>query len=150
MSPLRKSCLISDEIAFVLLMAVVYFQVRYMMNLYVVKFRKEADQRDYRVKMLNWENQNALNRFTSEIDLVRLTTNERIEPLEARFQALEGVFNELITAETTMLKTTTTRLRGLLKSGAYLGWKQHELQLQAQVDEATQREAAWQKAASWA
>jgi hypothetical protein len=30
-----------------------------------------------------------------------------------------------------------------------LGWKQYELQLHAQLGEAVQREAAWQKAASW-
>jgi hypothetical protein len=148
MPPLRPSCLISDEIAFVLLMAVVYFQVRYMMNLYTVKFRKEADQRDYKVKVMNWENHNALEKFASELASMRLTANDRIEPLEARFEALEGVFNELITAETTMLKTTTTRLRALLESGAHWGRKQQELQ--ARVDEAAQREAAWQKAASWA
>ena len=148
MSPLRQSCLISDEIAFVLLMAVVYFQVRYTMSLYAVKFREDADRRDYKLKIMNWENQNALNKFASEIASMRLTATERIEPLETRFEALEGVFNELITAESVMLKTTTARLRALVESGAHWGKKQQELQVQ--VDEAAQREAAWQKAASWA
>jgi hypothetical protein len=54
----------------------------------------------------------------------------------------------LISAETTMLKSATTRLRVLLNSGEHWGSKKPELL--ARIDEAAQREAAWQKAASWA
>ena len=144
MSPVRPSCLISDEIAFVLLMAVVYFQVRYIMSLYAVKFRKELEHRDYKLKMVNWENQNALEKFASDF----ASATRRIEPLEVRFDALEDVLKGLISAETTILKITTTRLRALLNSGEHWGSKKPELQ--ARIDEATQREAAWQKAASWA
>jgi hypothetical protein len=148
MSPVQKSCLISDEIAFVLLMAVVYFQVRYMMSLYFVKFREEVERRDYKLKMINWENQNVLEKFASEFASARRTANERIQPLEARFEAVEGVLKGLITAEAAAARTEAARLRALLESGAQWGKKQQELQLQ--VDEAVQREAAWQKAASWA
>jgi len=148
MSPLRPSCLISDEIAFLLLMAVVYVQVRYMMSLYAVKFRQDADRRDYKLKMMNWENQNALEKFASEFASARRSANERIEPLEVRFDSLEDVLKGLISAESGLLKGATTRLRALLDSGAHWGKKQQELQ--AQLHEAAQREAAWEKAASWA
>jgi len=144
MSPIRPSCLISDEIAFVLLMAVVYFQVRYMMGLYAVKFRKELDHRDYKLKMVNWENQNVIEKFTSDF----ASATRRIEPLEGRFEALEDMLKGLISAETSILKSATTRLRALLNSGEHWGSKKPELQ--ARIDEAAQREAVWQKAASWA
>jgi len=148
MSPIRPSCLISDEIAFVLLMAVVYFQVRYMMSEYVVKFRKEIDHRDYKLKMINWENQNALDKFVSELASMRLTTNDRIQPVQTRLETLEGVLKELIAAESAMSKEATTRLRELLESGSQ--WGKDKKKLLARIDEAAQREAAWQKAASWA
>jgi len=142
MSPIRPSCLISDEIAFVLLIAVVYFQVRYMMSLYAVKFRKELDHRDYKLKMVNWENQNAIEKFTSDF----ASETRRIEPLEGRFEALEDMLKGLISTETSILKSATTRLRGLLSEN----WGSKKPELQARIDEAAQREAAWQKAASWA
>lgn len=148
MSPIRPSCLISDEIAFVLLMAVVYFQVRYMMSEYVVKFRKEIDHRDYKLKMINWDNQNGLEKFVSELASMRLTTNDRIQPVETRLETLEGVLKELIAAESAMSKEATTRLRELLDSGSQ--WGKDKKKLLARIDEAAQREAAWQKAASWA
>ena len=144
MTPLRSSCLISDEIAFVLLMAAVYFQVCYIMSLYAVKFRKELEHRDYKLKMVVWENQNALEKFASDF----ASATRRIEPLEGRFEALEDMLKGLISAETSMLKSATSRLRALLNSGEHWGSKKPELQ--ARIDEATQREAAWQKAASWA
>jgi hypothetical protein len=142
MSPIRPSCLISDEIAFVLLIAVVYFQVRYMMSLYAVKFRKELDHRDYKLKMVNWENQNAIEKFTSDF----ASATRRIEPLEGRFEALEDMLKGLISTETIILKSATTRLRALLSEN----WGSKKPELQARIDEAAQREAAWQKAASWA
>jgi hypothetical protein len=142
MSPVRPSCLISDEIAFVLLMAVVYFQVRYMMGLYAVKFRKELEHRDYKLKMVNWENQNVLEKFASDF----ASATRRIEPLEGRFEALEDMLKGLISAETSILKSATTRLRALLSEN----WGSKKPELQARIDEAAQREAAWQKAASWA
>ena len=142
MSPIRPSCLISDEIAFVLLMAVVYFQVRYMMSLYAVKFRKELEHRDYKLKMVNWENQNVLEKFASDF----ASATRRIEPLEGRFEALEDMLKGLISAETSILKSATTRLRALLSEN----WGSKKPELQARIDEAAQREAAWQKAASWA
>ena len=138
--------MISDEIAFVLLIAVVYFQVHYIMSLYTVKLREQADHRDKKLKEMNWENKNALENFVSDFIA---STPKRIQPLEARFKAVEGVLKELITAESAVAVAEGARLRGLLKSGACLGWKQYELQLHAQLGEAVQREAAWQKAASW-
>jgi len=146
MSPIRPSCLISDEIAFVLLMAVVYFQVRYMMSEYVVKFRKEIDHRDYKLKMINWDNQNALDKFASEFASMQLTTNDRIQPVQTRLETLEGVLKELIAAESAISKGAITRLRALLSEN----WGSKKPELLARIDEAAQREAAWQKAASWA
>jgi hypothetical protein len=146
MSPLQKSCLISDEIAFVLLMAVVYFQVRYMMSLYAVKLQEHANHRDEKLRQMNSQNRNALENFVSDFIA---SMPKRIQPVEARFEALEGVFKGLITAESAVAAAEGARIRGLLKSGACLGWKQYELQLHAQLGEAVQREAAWQKAAGW-
>jgi len=148
MSPIRSSCLISDEIAFVLLMAVVYFQVRYMMNQYVVKLRELAKLSDNKLKIMKWENQNALEMVASELASLQQGANERDDSLEQRFDSLEDVLKGVITTESDLWKSATTRLRALLDSGAHWGKKQQELQ--AQLNEAAQREAAWQKAASWA
>ena len=151
MSPIRPSCLISDEIAFLLLMAVVYFQVRYMMSRYDMKFREELDHRDYKLKKMNLENENALEKcmsdFASATQCIQ-PLEGRIQPLEERFETLEDMLKGLISAETSVLKSSTTRLRALLDSGVH--WPKKQQKLQAELDEAAQREAAWQKAASWA
>ena len=148
MSPVTKSCLISDEIAFVLLMAVVYFQVRYMMGLYSVKLREEIDRRGKELNQMNWEHQNTLDKFASEIVSMRDTANDRIQPLEGRFDALEDMLKELVCAEKKLLVAETTQLRAQLESGGL--WGRQRKKLEGRVEEATQREAAWQKAASWA
>jgi hypothetical protein len=144
MSPLQKSCLISDEIAFVLLMAVVYFQVRYMMSLYAVKLQEHANHRDEKLRQMNSENRNALENFVYDFNA---SMPKRIQPVEARVEALEGMLKGLITAEAGVAAAEGARIRGLLKSGAYWGEKQQ--QLHVQLGEAVQREAAWQKAAGW-
>ena len=151
MYPLRPSCLITDEIAFVLLIGVVYFQVCYIMRLYHVKFREELDHRDHKLKRMNLENENALEKcmsdFASATQRIQ-PLEERIQPLEERIETLEGVLKGLISAETSVLKSSTTRLRARIDSGTH--WPNKKQKLEAELDEAAQREAAWQKAASWA
>ncbi len=144
MNSIRPSCLITDEIAFLLLIAVVYFEVRYMMNQYYVKFQQELNDRDSKLNMMNLENQNALEKFTSNFT----SATERIDPLEGRFETLEDMLKGLITAETSVLKSSTTRLRALIDSGTL--WPNKQQKLQAELAEAAKREAAWQKAAEWA
>ena len=143
MNSIRPSCLITDEIAFLLLIAVVYFEVRYMMNQYHVKFQQELNDRDCTLNMMYLENQNALEKCTSNFT----SATERIEPLEGRFETLEDMLKGLITAETRVLKSSTTRLRALIDSGTL--WPNKQQKLQAELAEAAKREAAWQKAAEW-
>jgi hypothetical protein len=147
MNSIRPSCLITDEIAFLLLIAVVYFEVRYMMNQYQVKFQQELNDRDCKLNMMNLENQNALEKSTSNFTSATERI-ERIEPLEGRFETLEDMLKGLITAETSVLKSSTTRLRALIDSGTL--WPKKQQKVEAELAEAAKREAAWQKAAEWA
>jgi hypothetical protein len=119
-----------------------------MMNQYVVKLRELAKLSDNKLKIMKWENQNALEIVTSELASLQQSANERDDSLEQRFDSLEDVLKGIISTESGLWKSATTRLRALLHSGAHWGKKQQELQ--AQHDEAAQREAAWQKAAIWA
>jgi hypothetical protein len=144
MNSIRPSCLITDEIAFLLLIAVVYFEVRYMMNQYQVKFQQELNDRDCKLDMMNLENQNALEKSTSNFT----SATQRIDPLEGRFETLEDMLKGLISTETRVLKSSTTRLRALIDSGTL--WPNKQQKLQAELAEAAKREAAWQKAAEWA
>jgi len=140
--------LLADPFAVFTFLMMVYFQLKWFYQ-YSANLRQEADRRDQALREMHLKNQKTLDQFASRLDATRSGATKIIQPLEGRLEALEGVFKGLITAEAAVATAEGARLRGLLKSGAYLGWKQYELQLHAQLGEAVQREAAWQKAAGW-
>jgi hypothetical protein len=148
MSPVRPSCLVSDEIAFLLLMAVVYFQVSYMMSQYSAKLLANANAYDSKQEELQQVNQKALDKITHELRVVRDEASDRLHALEGRTESFEGAVKELVRTEKTLLAAATTQLRAQLESGGL--WGRQRRKLEGRVEEAKLREAAWEKAASWA
>jgi hypothetical protein len=147
-SPIRPSCLISDEIAFLLLMAVVYFQVRYMMSQYSEKLLANANAYDSKQEELQQANQKALDKIRHQLQVAHAEVSGRLYALEGSTESFEGAVKELVRSEKTLLAAATTQLRAQLESGGL--WGRQRRELEGRVEEAKLREAAWEKAASWA
>jgi hypothetical protein len=148
MSPVIPSSVMTDQLVFlILIIAVVNFQVRYIINPYFVKLREEAKSRDHTLKRIHMENQGEHGTFMCQVATLRSTITDSIQPLEARLDALEAVLKGIIKVESTTLNGITNRLRKLLHTGGHWGNKQRELQVQ--LEESSRREEVWQKAVSW-
>ena len=127
---------------FVFLM-MVYFQIKWFYQ-YSANLRQEADHRDNRLIEMHLKNQKILDQFASRLDVMRSDATKMIQLLEGRVEALEGKFNDLVSAELAILKATTADLREQLESGAHWGRKRQELQ--AQMHQVMKREVLWTKA----
>lgn len=96
---------------------------------------------------INHVNQETLDTILFQLDSVRREANQRSDALQERLkrlEALEDSFHELVKTESAVLKLEAIRLRAHLEKGGL--WGKQRQELQAQVDEAARREAAWAKA----
>jgi hypothetical protein len=133
----------NDLTSVLLLLLLVYAQVQYHLATYTVKIAK--DMRTLRVSATE-DNNNILNKMQDE--LKSLTTRmESKENLEQRIQILASAFNELLSAESALLTAKVATLKKSLVSGGFWGEKARQ-KLQTQMDDASQRNAILEKAAT--
>lgn len=133
----------NDLTSVLLLLLLVYAQVQYHLATYTVKIAK--DMHTLRVSATE-DNSNILNKMRDE--LKSLTTRmESKENLEQRIQLLASAFKELLSAESALLTAKVASLKKRLVSGGFWGDKARQ-KLQTQMDDASQRNAVLEKAAS--
>lgn len=125
-----------DPFGFFVLILMVYFQVRMILQPYLVKFHAciAADE----------TNLNEIHKAKEQVSEMQRRSRITLAESLKRLEALEAKFNDIVVAESALLKVTTADLREQLESGAHWGKKRQELQ--AQVGNAMKREAAWAKA----
>ena len=119
-----------------------------MMSQYSAKLLANANAYDSKQEELQQANQKALDKITHELRVVRDEASDRLHALEESTESFEGAVKELVRTEKTLLAAATTQLRAQLESGGL--WGRQRRKLEGRVEEAKLREAAWEKAASWA
>ena len=140
----------NDLTSVLLLLLLVYAQVQYHLATYTVKIIK--DSRALRENTLSATEDNNKTLSQMREDLQSATTRiqalvEAKENLEQRLQTLASAFKELVSAESALLKSKVASLRKTLVSGGFWGEKGRQ-KLQMQMDDASQRNAVLEKAAS--
>jgi hypothetical protein len=137
----------NDLTSVLLLLLLVYAQVQYHLATYTVKIVK--DTRALRVSATE-ENNNVLGQMRKDLNTVitRMEThNGSKENLEQRLQTLASAFKELLSAESALLTSKVATLKKRLVSGGFWGDKARQ-KLQTQMDDASQRNALLENAAS--
>jgi len=137
----------NDLTSVLLLLLLVYAQVQYHLATATVNIVKQT--RALRVSATEDSN-HILNKMRDELQ--SLTTrienhNESKENLEQRLQTLASAFKELLSAESALLTTKVATLKKRLVSGGFWGDKARQ-KLQTQMDDASQRNALLENAAS--
>jgi len=136
----------NDLISVLLLLLLVYAQVQYHLTTYTVKIIKDTRALRENTLSATEDNNNILNKMRDEVQ--SLTTRiESKDKLEQQLQALASAFKELVSAESALLTTKVTTLRKTLVSGGFWGEKRRQ-KLQMQMDDASQRNAILEKAAT--
>jgi hypothetical protein len=136
----------NDLTSVLLLLLLVYAQVQYHLANYTVKIVKQTRALRENTLSATEDNNNILNKMRD--DLQSLTTRiESKENLEQRLQTLASAFKELVSAESALLKSKVASLRKTLVSGGFWGEKGRQ-KLQMQMDDASQRNAVLEKAAT--
>jgi DNA repair exonuclease SbcCD ATPase subunit len=133
----------NDLTSVLLLLLLVYAQVQYHLAAATAKIAKQT--RALRVSATE-ENNKMLNKMRD--DLQSLTTRiESKENLEQRLQTLASAFKELVSAESALLTSKVATLKKRLVSGGFWVDKARQ-KLQTQMDDASQRNALLENAAS--
>jgi hypothetical protein len=136
----------NDLTSVLLLLLLVYAQVQYHLANYTGKIVKQTRALRENTLSATEDNNNILNKMRD--DLQSLTTRiESKENLEQRLQTLASAFKELVSAESALLKSKVASLRKTLVSGGFWGEKGRQ-KLQMQMDDASQRNAVLEKAAT--
>lgn len=136
----------NDFTSVLLLLLLVYAQVQYHLATYTVKIAKQTRALRENTLSATEDNNNILNKMRDE--LKSLTTRmESNEKLEQRLQTLSSAFKELLSAESALLSAKVATLKKNLVGGGFWGEKARQ-KLQTQMDDASQRNAILEKAAS--
>ena len=137
----------NDLTSVLLLLLLVYAQVQYHLAAYTVKIAKQTHA--LRVSATE-DNNNVLSQMRKDLNTLTTrmdTHNESKENLEERLQTLASGFKELLSAESALLTAKVATLKKNLVSGGFWGDKARQ-KLQTQMDDASQRNAVLEKAAS--
>ncbi len=133
----------NDLTSVLLLLLLVYAQVQYHLAAATAKIAKQM----HALRVSATEDSNhILNKMRDELQ--SLTTRmESKENLEQRLQTLASAFKELLSAESALLTAKVATLKKRLVSGGFWGDKARQ-KLQTQMDDASQRNALLENAAS--
>jgi len=137
-------------ISVLLLLLLVYAQVHYHLTIYTVKIIKDTRALRENTLSATEDNNNILNKMRDEVQTLttRMGTHmESKDKLEQQLQALASAFKELLSAESALLTTKVATLKKTLMNGGFWGEKARQ-KLQKQMDDASQRNAVLEKAAS--
>jgi chromosome segregation ATPase len=140
----------NDLTSVLLLLLLVYAQVQYHLATYTVKIVKDTRALRENTLSATEDNNNILNKMRDELKSLTTrmeTHNESKENLEKRIQNLSSAFKELLSAESALLISKVATLKKRLVSGGFWGEKARQ-KLQTQMDDASQRNAVLEKAAS--
>jgi len=134
-----------------MILMMVYFQVRYYMTNYNNKIVEETQTLRKNTLTLAREHNTTLNNMRDYLVLEK----SRIENFEVsskniqeRLEALESTFKQLVSEETVLLNQDITNLRARLE-GISTWNKKARAKLQRQIVNASQRNALLEKAAKW-
>jgi DNA repair exonuclease SbcCD ATPase subunit len=136
----------NDLTSVLLLLLLIYAQVQYHLAAATAKIAKQTRALHENTLSAAEDNNSMLNQMRDELQ--GLTTRiESKENLEQRLQTLASAFKELLSAESALLTGKVATLKKGLVSGGFWGEKARQ-KLQKQMDDASQRNAVLERAAT--